>query len=57
MTIIKKGKGDIDASLLVDTSMDIDKKRHKRNPFGSRYIQLLQTPIHKVSCQAPFSAT
>ena len=35
-------------NLLVDASEDIEKKRHKRNPFGQQYIQLLQTPLDEV---------
>ncbi len=35
-------------SLLANTSEDIEKKRHKRNPFGLQYIKLLSTPLDEV---------
>ena len=36
------------ATLLAHTSEDIEKKRHRRNPFGHQYMQLLQTPLEEV---------
>ena len=38
-------------SLLANTSEDIEKKRHKRNPFGLQYIKLLSTPLDEVRCR------
>jgi hypothetical protein len=39
------------ASLIAHTSEDIEKKRHRRNPFGPLYMQLLQTPLGEVSSE------
>ena len=44
----RSSKGLAATSLLANTSEDIEKKRHKRNPFGLQYIQLLSTPLGEV---------
>ena len=49
MTISNTAREELDANLLLDTSLDISRNWHKKNPFEPKYLQFLQTPIHKVS--------
>ena len=48
MSAISRTSREVSATLLANASEDIEKKRHKRNPFGQQYIQLLQTPLEEV---------
>ena len=48
MSASGRGSKGLTADLLATTSEDIEKKRHKRNPFGRQYIQLLSTPLDEV---------
>lgn len=34
--------------LLANTTEDIQKNRHRKDPFGERYIQLLRRPLEEV---------
>ncbi len=36
------------SALLVNTTDDIQKNRHRKDPFGCKYLQLLQTPFEEV---------
>lgn len=44
----RQDENNISKCALARSREDVEKKRHKRNPFDDSYVQLLQTPLEGV---------
>ena len=51
----QQGEDNVSQCALARTREDVEKKRHKRNPFDDSYVQLLQTPLEGIKVQHTLS--